>query len=333
MNLGKFFHFHRILLGIVINFAAQVWQWIFLKPAASYVIPIKMVNKKKISRVDRYWNYHTVKALKWNSVLASKIYYQWLTNYYYPIGELMEYDINLRNKIVLDYGCGAGNDLFRLTVINKAKKVIGIDLSYKALDIARGRLMVHGINDKRCELLCMTDSTTTLPLANNSIDFVNCTGVLQHVSHPGKILKEFYRILKKGGSGIIMVYNYQSIHLHLYVAYFQMILKRKYKGLSIRDAFSKTTDGEDCPIARCYKSEQFINMCKNAGLTAEYRGGYFSADVLDIYHRYWQKAVNDQNLSSYHKEFLRSLTIDANGYPKYNGYYAGVHGVYKIVKD
>lgn len=333
MSSRKFFHFHRILLVIVINFAAQVRQWIFLKPAASYVIPIKMVNQKKITKVDRYWNYHTVKALKWNSTLASKIYYKWLTNYYPLLGELMEYDVNFVNKIVLDYGCGTGNDLFRLTVINNALKVIGADVSYKALDVARRRLMVHGIDEKRCELLCTTDSTTTLPLLSNSVDFLNCAGVLQHVSQPKKILKEFYRVLKKGGSGIIMVYNYESIDLHLYVAYLQMILKGKYKGLSIRNAFSKTTDGENCPIARCYKPKEFIALCEASGFKAEYRGGYFSADILGQYHRYAKEALNDKRLAKEHRNFLKGITENQDGYPMYQSHYAGAHGVYKIFKD
>ncbi len=321
-----------ILLVIFVNSFSGILKFLLAKPDIEKYAVIRKVGTSSNTKVDRYWCSHTIFALKWNSAFASKLYYQWLINYYSPMEKLMEYDSDFTNKVVLDYGCGTGNDFFRLTTINKAKKVIGIDISYKALDTARRRLAVCGVDKNRCEFLHIADSTTTLPLENNSIDFVNCAGVLMHVTHPQKILKEFCRILKKGGTGIVMVYNYESIHLHLYVAYFQMILKGKYKGLSVSEAFSKTTDGEDCPIVRCYKPKEFIKLCEKAGFKAEYRGGYFSPDVLGVYHKYWQKALKDKRLSNYHKQFLRSLTVDADGYPKYNGYYTGVHGVYKISK-
>lgn len=38
-----------------------------------------------------------------------------------------------------------------------------------------------------------------LPLKNNSIDFVICCALLEHVKEPKKIIKEIYRVLKPGG--------------------------------------------------------------------------------------------------------------------------------------
>lgn len=322
-----------ILLVIFINSFSRIFNFLLTKSNAKEQIPIRKIGTKSATKVDKFWRSYTVFTLKWNSAPASRLYYKWLTNYYPLLGELMEYNVNFANKIVLDYGCGTGNDLFRLTVINKAKKVIGTDVSYKALDVARRRLMIHGIDEKRCLLLRITDSTTTLPLATSSVDFINCAGVLMHASHPKKILKEFYRVLKKGGSGIIMVYNFNSIWLHLFVPYIQMILKGRYKGLSVVQVFSKTTDGENCPIARVYKPKEFITTCESAGFAVEYRGGYFSADVLGEYHKYIKKALKDRRLANLHKSFLKDLIEDKNGYPMYQGDYAGVHGVYKIFKN
>ena len=74
-----------------------------------------------------------------------------------------------------------------------------------------------------------------------------------------------------------MVYNRDSIWRHLYVAYQRMVVDGDYSGLSIDEAFSRTTDGEDCPIARNYSGGDFVAECEAAGFEARYLGGYFLA--------------------------------------------------------
>jgi len=58
-----------------------------------------------------------------------------------------------------------------------------------------------------------------------------------------------------------MVYNRESIWLHLYTAYDQMILKNAFPGISLEEAFARNSDGVDCPIARCYSAGEFIDLC------------------------------------------------------------------------
>lgn len=45
----------------------------------------------------------------------------------------------------------------------------------------------------------IADITKPLPIESNSVDFVACTAVLEHVSHPDFVVSEIYRILRKGG--------------------------------------------------------------------------------------------------------------------------------------
>jgi len=54
---------------------------------------------------------------------------------------------NCQNKLVLDYGCGNGVHTVPIAKMG-AKKVIGIDLSEKSLDIAKSRAEKEGLGDK-----------------------------------------------------------------------------------------------------------------------------------------------------------------------------------------
>lgn len=45
----------------------------------------------------------------------------------------------------------------------------------------------------------MVCDLTSIPVENSKYDLVLCTQVLEHVSEPGKVLKEINRVLKKGG--------------------------------------------------------------------------------------------------------------------------------------
>ena len=128
------------------------------------------------------------------------------------------------DKCVLDYGCGPGHDLVGFGAFSKTRRLVGIDLSQSSLAEARDRLEIHNIN---AELFWLDSNVTKLPFADNSFDYIHTSGVLHHVPDPIKILLEFSRILKPGGMIRVMVYNYDSLWLHLYVAYHQNILKKR----------------------------------------------------------------------------------------------------------
>ncbi len=286
------------------------------------------------TNVDFYWNWHTVNARPFLTQKKSEAYLEWRFEEYPLFRELSHLYGDHTGQIVLDYGCGPGNDLIGFSIKSGAIKVIGIDISDKALRLAQHRLALHKIDPKSVALYCISDSELpSIPLADNSIDFFSSQGVVHHTSNPNFILMELYRVLKKDGEGCIMVYNHDSIWLHLYTAYQRTIVNGDFKGLDIYDAFTKNTDGESCPIAHCYKSEEFITMCKHAGFCeVNYMGGYLSRTEMEVIQKYYSMALEDKRLASEHLQFLKSLKWDGNGYPIYNGMYAGVGGVYRLKK-
>lgn len=284
--------------------------------------------------VDSYWGQHTVNSTPFRNEKESLDYLEWRFNEYPLFRELMDLWGDHSGQVVLDYGCGPGNDLIGFLLYSYAKKVIGIDISEKALMLASQRLSLHKVDSQRVELIKISDGEPKVPLEDQSVDYIYCEGVLHHTSHPEKILNEFQRILKPDGTVNIMVYYYDSIWLHLYTAYEKMIIQNAFPNLSLEEAFARNTDGVECPISRCYRAEEFINICKASGFQVVFKGGYLSKFEISLLTKLKSQALEDDRLSEDHKNFLKSLSYDANGYPLFQGKYAGIGGVYLLsLKD
>lgn len=282
--------------------------------------------------VDHYWSEHTVNSKPFRTTSESERYLQWRASVYPLFMEFMNLYGEHDDQVVLDYGCGPGNDLVGFALYTQAKKIIGIDISEKALSLAQQRLALHRVGSERIELIHSSDSVTTIPLEDESIDYVHCAGVLQHTSSPETLLKEFYRILKRGAEACVMVYNRDSVWLHLYTAFQRMIVEGVFHGMSALEAFSKNVDGEDCPLARCYSADEFMAICAEIGFEPEYVGGYLSDTELESLKLYREEALQSSKLAEEHKHFIASLTFDERGYPVYRGKYAGIGGVYRLYK-
>jgi ubiquinone/menaquinone biosynthesis C-methylase UbiE len=281
--------------------------------------------------VDRYWSGHTVRSDRFRSAQESLDYLEHRFDLYPLFREFMGLWGDHSGETVLDYGCGPGNDLVGFAVYAKPQHVIGVDVSHKALRLAASRLELHGVEPDRVELLQVSDSSTTLPVADGRVDYVHCAGVLHHTSDPVAIMREFRRVLSDGGRGCVMVYNRDSVWLHLYTAYIRMIAQGDFAGLTIEEAFTRNTDGPECPIARCYRPDEFSSLAGEAGFTATYRGGYLSRDELGWLAEHRDAALESPALAEEHKRFLRELEADAEGLPMYGGFHAGIGGVYELV--
>jgi len=282
--------------------------------------------------VDAYWNRHTVNSTPFKSAQESSAYLEWRFGEYPLFREFMGLYGDHDGETVLDYGCGPGNDLVGFLTCSRAAKVIGVDVSEKALNLARERLALHEIDPSRFALIRKTDADSRVPLDPASVDYLYCEGVLHHPTDPGAILREFARVLKSGGASVIMVYNKDSVWRHLYTAYMKVIVENAFPGLSLDDAFARNTDGEECPISRSYRSGEFASMCRGAGFEVEYRGGYLSKWELRVLAEQGAAALADPRLPQEQREFLKGLTADEMGYPLYGGKHAGIGGVYALRK-
>lgn len=281
-------------------------------------------------RVDRYWTRHMVRADEFKSSRESADYLEWRFEEYPLFREFSGLWGDHSGETILDYGCGPGNDVVGFLIHTDAARVIGMDVSSRALEATRRRLRLHDPDPGRVELVRISDSEVGIPLEDDSIDFFQSQGVLHHTSDPEGILREIHRVLRPGGEGRVMVYNRDSVWFHLFVAYMVKILDGLYPELDDEEAFQRTTDGPDCPIARCYRPGDFIALCDGAGFEAEFLGGYLSKHELGCIDEHLEGAIADERLAPGHREFLRELERDGNGYPTWRGKHAGIGGSYVL---
>lgn len=101
---------------------------------------------------------------------------------------------NCPNKKVLDYGCGNGIHSIFLTKMG-AKKVIGIDLSEKSLEIAKERVKREGLEDK-IEFISMDCEKMKFP--DDTFDIIFDVGTFSSLNLK-LALPELARVLKPNG--------------------------------------------------------------------------------------------------------------------------------------
>jgi ubiquinone/menaquinone biosynthesis C-methylase UbiE len=288
--------------------------------------------RRNSTSVERYWNRHTVNSVPFETAGTSSDYLEWRFTKYPLFRELMDLWGSHDGETILDFGCGPGDDVTGFLLHTRARRVLGADISEKALGLTASRLVLHGIDRERYRLLKISDARPSLPLDDGGVDYVHCAGVIQHTTAPELVLRELARVLRPGGRGRIMVYNRDSLYFHLYTAYTRRILQSLFAGLTADEAFARNTDGPECPVSRAFHSWEFCELARRAGFDIEFLGGYFADIELDLWRTSGTDALAEPQLSHEHKDFLRGLTEDEDGYPRFKGRYAGVGGVYTVRK-
>jgi ubiquinone/menaquinone biosynthesis C-methylase UbiE len=108
-----------------------------------------------------------------------------------------QFDVS-RFRDILDVGSGAGQILGHLLkVAEPGTNLTAFDLSHQMLRRARMRLRSGRPN-------YIAGDLTQIPFANESFDCVTCGWVLEHLPDPRPGLREVARVLKPGGSLLLL---------------------------------------------------------------------------------------------------------------------------------
>ncbi|MBE9045445.1 class I SAM-dependent methyltransferase [Pleurocapsales cyanobacterium LEGE 10410] len=108
---------------------------------------------------------------------------------------------------ILDAGCGTGSGTDYLIHLNPQAEVTAIDLSAKALEVAKERCQRSGVIAKHAKPVkffnLKLEEATQLA---GEFDFINCVGVLHHLPEPERGIQALAEKLKPGGILHIFVY-------------------------------------------------------------------------------------------------------------------------------
>lgn len=115
--------------------------------------------------------------------------------------DYIDRSVGLRGKRALDVGCGGG--ILSESMAARGAEVTGIDLSDKALGVARLHLFEsgHKVNYVNASA---EDFAATQPAA---FDVVTCLEMLEHVPDPASIVKACAGLLKPGGTAFFSTIN------------------------------------------------------------------------------------------------------------------------------
>lgn len=112
---------------------------------------------------------------------------------------------------VLDAGCGDGFFTNKLAEQVGAQEVMGIDISDKAVELAR---------EKYPELQFRQGELNLIPLENNSYDFISMVEVIEHLVDVDGVLEEISRVLKPGGLFLITTTDFNWLKCVLIAAFY-----------------------------------------------------------------------------------------------------------------
>ncbi len=114
---------------------------------------------------------------------------------------------------VLDFGCGAGFDMFVASrLAGETVRICGVDLTEHMAERARENLASGGVNNFEIKKI----DSETIPYRDNSFDVVISNGVINLSPDKPACFRELFRVLRPGGKiqfADVVVENELPAHL------------------------------------------------------------------------------------------------------------------------
>jgi len=137
------------------------------------------------------------------------------------IREMVRFD-DWRGRDVLEAGCGIGTDAVEFA--RAGAHYTGLDFSPAAIALARRRFALEELEGRLVE-----GSVTELPFPEASFDLVYSNGVLHHVDDTDRAIQEVHRVLRPGGTALVMLYHRNSLNYRVNI----MLVRRALAALLV----------------------------------------------------------------------------------------------------
>jgi ubiquinone/menaquinone biosynthesis C-methylase UbiE len=242
-----------------------------------------------IDRVKTFWNANPCNAdlsrseerLRYFQEISDRRYGR--REWHVPI--VAEFE-KFQGKDVLEIGCGMGTD--GLEFAKNGANYFGVDLTPQSVALARERFDLFGIPG-RFEVA----NAEELSFADDSFDHVYSFGVIHHSPAPEKIVREIHRVLKKGGTFTVMLYNRNSVNYYIEIMFLRRLFRRlllpafmprliaalsgfdrwkleghrkiltERRNMTKEEWISMNTDGPFCPLARVYDQKEAAELFRS----------------------------------------------------------------------
>ncbi|MFA6202995.1 MAG: bifunctional 2-polyprenyl-6-hydroxyphenol methylase/3-demethylubiquinol 3-O-methyltransferase UbiG [Gallionella sp.] len=179
---------------------------------------------------------------------------------------------SLAGKSVLDVGCGGGILSESMATLNA--NVTGIDLSDKALQVAKLHLLESG-RQVTYRKIAVEDMAAECP---DTFDIVTCMEMLEHVPDPDSVIASCAKLVKPGGWVFFSTLNRNPKSYLLAILGAEYILNMLPRG---------THD-----YAKFLKPSELAQSCRNANLTVSDLSGMSYNPFSKIYSLGTDTSVN-----------------------------------------
>jgi ubiquinone/menaquinone biosynthesis C-methylase UbiE len=193
-----------------------------------------------MQEISQYWDHHIHDLAIAKHQVGTKEFFTELDKYRFDKLRYLPQVVDFgayHGKKILEIGCGVGIDLVRFA--KAGAQVTGIDLAQTAIHLAEKNFIQNSLSGS---LKVMDGENLEYPDA--SFDVVYAHGVLQYTAAPEKMVQQAFRVLRKGGEGIFMVYN-------------------RISWLNLMSQVTKVElEHEDAPVLRKYSIAEFKQLLK-----------------------------------------------------------------------
>ena len=177
-------------------------------------------------------------------MITDKYRCDWAQAVIYPSGRALDYlevmpikAEEVKNKLVLDYGCGGGRDLFVFDYFGA--ECVGVDIVKSNLKFAKCKV-------PNANFFYLEDNDK-LPFKDKMFDIINSNGVIHHIKdNVTSVINELKRVLKDDGVMYVMLYSEFLAELHKN----RIEELQKNTGKCFEEVFGDITD--DCDYTMFY---------------------------------------------------------------------------------
>lgn len=142
----------------------------------------------------------------------------------------------IRDKVVLDVGCGGG--ILAESLASAGGKVTAIDVADKVLEVARLHLHQSGLS-VNYESITVEEKCSS---AGAEFDLVTCMEMLEHVPEPVSVVRSVAGLLRPGGNAFFSTLNRTPISFLLGIVGAEYIARICPRGTHRYDRFIRPSE-------------------------------------------------------------------------------------------